>query len=344
MTMRKLTWGLVLTAAMFVAAEPGVAQSSKPGSSSSPSKPAPTPPTPSKPKFGPTEPSKPPANTKPVEPPKPAPTPPANTKPPEASKPKFGPTEPSKPPANTTVVVPVPVNSAKPKSDGELSDKARANREARSETKYAETQKATAPPKPKYTTADGKEVQVRTATKEVEYVRNLPSSAIKPEVRQQNVNVHVTNYHYRHPASWYYSQPTVYVGGGYSSPFWYMMSEWDAERRARWLYNHRYDIDKTAYERGLQDGRVAAEVARLENQRSYRDPNYIDPEFKSDPSLTLDDDYVRESYNPTVVTTDSTPTDPRAARMVFYVLGSLVLLGLLGWGIYCLCCKVRWGS
>jgi hypothetical protein len=173
----------------------------------------------------------------------------------------------------------------------------------------------------------------------------MPSSSIKPEVRQQHINVYVTQNHYRHDYGWYSSQPVVYVGGGYSSAFWYMMLEWDAERRARWLYYNRYNIEAGAYERGVRDAQVAAAINRMENQRVYRDPNYIDPELAKNPQavqVQYTQDYVDNLYNRKPV--PPPPSNPGSALTVFLVLGSIVLLVFLCCVIYALCFKVRWGS
>jgi hypothetical protein len=242
------------------------------------------------------------------------------------SKPKF--TTPS-----------TPVGSAKPTTSGHTSSKAQAAREARSEAKFVESKKAVAPPKPKYTSPEGKEVHVRTGSKDVEYIRNLPSTSIKPEVRRENITVHVTQ-HYHHPYTYYASQPVVYVGGGYSSTFWWMMMEWDAERRARWFYNHRYDIESDAYARGVRDAQVSGYINKWEAQRVARDAAYIDTEFRKDPSLQYTDDYVQAAYNPVVVKSD--PVSLGGTLKVFLILLSIILGMVILWGIYYVIFVHRW--
>lgn len=330
--MQKLVKGLVVAVAVMATAALDVdAQSRKPGSSSRPSASRPSASS-SKPKFS--APSSTPSSTKTNNAKSKFSAPPKEQPKPSQPKPKYTP-----PPSSSSTV-----NSQKPVANGSKSDKARANAEARSERKFAETKQAVAPPKPKYTTPDGKEVKVRTATADAQKIRTLPSTSLKPEVRQQNLTVHVTQHHYHHDYNWYRSQPVVYVGGGYSSAFWWiMMTEWDAERRARWLYSHRYDIEADAYNRGVRDAQVASAIRRMEDQRTYRDPNYTDPDFAKNPSLQYTDDYVQAVYNPHVVSSP-TPTDPGAALTVFLILGSLVLVGVVCWGIYALLFKVRWGS
>lgn len=321
-------------------------KSSKPSSSGS-SKPAPSKPTPA-----PSKPTPPPVSKPPADKPKfTSPTPPSKPADKPADKPKFtSPSTPSTPkvedkpkftsPDNKAPVV----GSSKPKaSPNDPSDKARANKEERSERKFVETTKAAAPPKAKYTTPDGKEVQVRTATKDVEKIRNMPSSSIKPEVRQQNINVHVTKYNYPHPYSYYQSQPYVYMGAGYSSALFWMMTDWDAERRARWYYNHEHELSADAYRRGVADAQTAQAIARLKEKRSYQDPNYTDPEFDDNPATQYTDEYVEAAYNPQVHPSSGT-TDTGTAWNVLIVLGCIVLGGLVLWGLYVLLFKARWGS
>lgn len=275
---------------------------------------------------------------------KPPTTSPSKEKPkfssPGATKPK--PTESKDKPKYSPPIV-SPVTSSKKPTSSDTSAKARAMKESRSERKFVESQKAVAPPKSSYTTPDGKEVKIATSTKAVEHIRNQPSANVTSEVRQKNVTVFIEHHHYSHPYSWYVGQPTIYVGGGYSSAFWWMMmNEWESERRAQWLYNNRYSIESDAYNRGVQDAKVATEINRLENQRKYRDPNYIDKDFVKDPSLMYDGDYVRAAYNPAVVQTQ--PTDPGAAIMVLCIFGCIILFGVMCWGVYYFVVKVRWGN
>jgi len=80
-----------------------------------------------------------------------------------------------------------------------------------------------------------------------------------------------------------------------------MMAEWSAERRAMWFYNNQGHIDQQAYNRGVQDAQVAAELAKLKAANAKIDPDYVDPEFKEDPSVMYDDKYIEAAYNPTVI-------------------------------------------
>jgi hypothetical protein len=329
--------------------KPKFSAPSKP-STPAPSKPKFSAPAPSKPSFS--SPSKPPETSRPKfsAPVKPsAPTQPST--PQTTPKPKFSSpsTNSQKPPAsgtqqtdgakfsNPTVA---PSNSRKPSTDG-ISDKARAAKEESSAKKFEASQAAkvaTLPPKPKYTSPQGKTVNVNVNTRQVEHIRNQPASHYQPEVRHKTINVFVEK-HYSHPYDYYYRRPTVYVGGGYSSAFWWMMAEWDAERRARWLYNNRNQIEADAYNRGVQDAEVQAYIRKLEQQNARPDPNYVDRDFAQDPSLMYTDEHINAVYNPAPVV----PADPAASRMAFYMLGAIVLIVLAGLGVYVLC-NIRIGN
>ena len=110
--------------------------------------------------------------------------------------------------------------------------------------------------------------------------------------------------------------------------------EWDASRRARWLYNNQSNIESSAYQKGMQDAAVAAEIARLKTQGAA-DPNYIDKEFADNPDLMYDQDYVEAAYNPTVQPQRS------AAGTLFKRVIILSVLGVVG---YFLVFKMRWGK
>ena len=296
---------------------------------STPKSSAPKPSAPSAPKYSTPKPSAPSA-------PKPsAPsTPKYSTPKPSASSSTSKPVEVS-PKLNAYSKIPAS-NSAIVPPAAPLSEKARAAKEQQSQRKYQETVKANTPPKKEYINPNtGKTVNVRTDSKHVESIRNQPSTNYTPQARQKTVNVHVNNYQYRHPSDWYYSQPTVYVGGGYSSAFWWMMMEWDAERRARWLYNNRSVIERDAYERGIKDAEVARQIAILESQKTTPNSDYIDPEFAKDPSLMYDDAYIAAAYNPK-------PT-PSASSGVS-VLTTILILAVVAFGLYVLIFKIRWGA
>lgn len=208
---------------------------------------------------------------------------------------------------------------------------------ARSQRVYKETAKAIEPPKSTYVSASGKTEKVRTESKHVDVIRSMPSTHYTPAVRERTYTNHIHHYHYSQPFSYYQSQPVVYVGGGYSSAFWWMMAEWDAERRARWLYHNRNVIEREAYERGMRDAEVARHIARMESNKEPVNSDYVDPEFKDDPSLMYSTEYVEAAYNPVAVTPprSSFPWQPIVFVMVIFVVG--------GGGVY-LVFVHRWGK
>ena len=118
--------------------------------------------------------------------------------------------------------------------------------------------------------------------------------------------------------------------------------EWDAERRARWLYNNRYSIESDAYQRGIKDAETRAYIDRLERERAARDSSYVDRDFAKDPSLMYTDDYVHAAYNPTVV---HQPTNNQnESNAVFTVLLGIVVVGCILFGLYYLLFQVKFGK
>lgn len=227
--------------------------------------------------------------------------------------------------------------SSKPNS-APVSAKARENMKAASADKYAETKKpippkyvetpkATAPPKPTYTTATGKTVNVDTSSTAVNTIRSKPSVNYTPERRVERYETHIHHYHYSRPYSWYANQPYIDVGGGYSNAFfWIMMTEWSAQRRAEWLYHNEGRIQRDAYERGMRDATTAAEVAKLKAQNAAVNTNYIDPEFKDNPDLMYDQGYVEAAYNPS--------TSSGAWTIFLWVIVGLTVAGALTWFVF----------
>jgi hypothetical protein len=216
------------------------------------------------------------------------------------------------------------------------SEKARAAKQESSRKEYVAQQKASAPPKEKYVRSDGKEVKIDAKSKVTETIRNRPSTDYTPERRTVRVTEHVTHYHYHHPYSWYGSQPYVYVGNGYSSSFfWIMMYEWDAQRRADWLYHNRDRIERSAYDQGIRDAQVQARLSELERQRVPRNRDYIDRDFTSNPDLMFDDDYVEAAYNPQIrvsappsqVVVSNHGSSVGTVLMWIFVIGAMTAVG-----------------
>lgn len=201
---------------------------------------------------------------------------------------------------------------------------------------YKPTPKATAPARSSYVSASGKSVNVRKDSTAVKTMRSRPSTDYTPAARTQRTEVHITNYGYSHPYSYYHSHSPYYMGGGYSSAYWWMMMEWDANRRARWLYHNQSNIESAAYQKGMQDAAVATEIARLKAEGTSADSNYIDKEFADNPDLMYDQEYVEAAYNPTVVQ----PRRSSAGTILLWI----IIISMLLYGGYFVTCKMRWGK
>ena len=214
--------------------------------------------------------------------------------------------------------------------------RAKASQVATSKRTYVETKKATAPPKSSYKTSDGKNVKVRTDSLQVKSIRSKPSTHYTPSVRQERATTHITNHNYAHDYGWYQSQPRYYIGGGYSSSFWWMMSEWSAERRARWLYHNQNTIDQNAYQRGLQDAAVAAQIQQLKSENLPINADYVDSELANDPSIMYSQDYIEAAYNPTVA------SNPPGSAL--NVLIWLIVICIAAYVIYLISTKVKFGT
>jgi len=98
--------------------------------------------------------------------------------------------------------------------------------------------------------------------------------------------------------------------------------EWNAERRARWLYHNQHTIEQAAYERGMRDQAVAEELAKLKAQNVSVNPDYVDPEFKENPDLMYSQDYVEAAYNPTVAPSTG-------ISFLGWVIGILIIGGVV---------------
>lgn len=112
-----------------------------------------------------------------------------------------------------------------------------------------------------------------------------------------------------------------------------MMSEWSAERRAAWFYHNQHNIERDAYERGVKDAAVAAELAKLRAQNVRPNSDYVDPEFSKDPSVMYTQEHVEAAYNPEVASSG-------ALTVLLWIVIISVLLGLA----YILVFRVRWGK
>lgn len=244
-------------------------------------------------------------------------------------------------------------SSVKPPSAA-LSSKAAAQQKAESKRAYLATQRATAPPRSE-ARVNGATVPIDPRSNLVSNVRSRPSSYIQPETRRSRISEHVVVHHYVHPYSYYASRPVSYGIGPYSPVFWWMMGEWSAERRARWLYHHQANISTQAYADAARDAEVQQRLAALEQQHTPRDPDYVDPEFRSDPTDMYDQAYVEAAYNPVladapIVASSSAapaPASRSSGSLMTGLLSAIALLAAcsgLAFGAYWLLFVVRWGK
>jgi hypothetical protein len=260
-----------------------------------------------------------------------APPPTAAPKPATPSTPKFSsPTSRSAPVAQPARPVTPPPQTYK--TPDQMSPKARANVAEESRQSYTPppaqpsnerrttTLGSNASPKARanvaeesrrsyeYTNPSGKKIVIEPKT--VEKIQSKPLDYYTGPTREKRVVEHVHHYNYSRPYEWYYTQPTMHVGGGYSSMFWWMMMEWNAERRAQWFYHNRDRIEQTSYQQGLRDAEVARRIAELEAKGVSRDPNYVDPEFQNDPADMYDPAYIQAAHTrPVNVSQPSEPID-----------------------------------
>lgn len=223
------------------------------------------------------------------------------------------------------------VNSSKP-SGGAPSAKAQDQKREESR-RYVESQKATTQPK-STATVNGQSVKVDASSQQVSDLRGRSSTYIAPSTRRNRIETHVVH-HYNHPYDYYYSRPVSYGIGPYSNAFWWMMSEWSAERRAQWLYNHQSELSAQAYADAVRDQEVQRRIAALEAQKVARNASYVDPEFASDPSDVYDQAYVEAAYNPTIapepspVVVSAPYNGPSALKVLFVFLAVAVVAGVV---------------
>lgn len=204
------------------------------------------------------------------------------------------------------------------------SSKSRAAKKLSSKKKYVATKKATAPPKTSYVSSTGKKVNVRTNSTHVKKIRNKPSSYHTPQARRDRLETHIDRHDYSQPMSWYYQQPAMHVGGGYSSAFWWiMMTEWSAQRRAEWLYHNQGNIEESAYKRGLKDAEVQQQLEELKEKKVAKNPDYVDSDFKGNPDMMYSQEYVEAAYNP----------KEEKSSLGFWLL-VIVGLGIIGGVVY----------
>jgi hypothetical protein len=174
----------------------------------------------------------------------------------------------------------------------------------------------------KFKAANGKEVEINSDSHAAKVARSLP-----PERIQNHTIIVEKHYHdyYGPRYDYYLSQPIVYVGGGYSSLFWYAMLDWDMNRRAAWLYNHQNDIDAQLYQQQLQNAELRGRIEQLQRSGAP-DVSYVDKDFRDAPDAQYDTEFVK---NASIV-----HEGVGAGVVLAWIFGILVIVGLVGAGIW----------
>lgn len=230
-----------------------------------------------------------------------------------------------------------PTSSAKPSSKYSSTNKATSSKPTSkkvdskaSTAKAKQTSKATykpsSAPKSSYKSKSGKTVNIDPNSSSTKNVRSMSSNDYANRSTRVERHYHT---HYGDRYDYYRSQPHVYVGGGYSSLFWYSMMDWSLERRAMWLYHNQHSINAQLYQQQLQNAQLQAQIAQLQAQGVARNPNYVDSEYANSPDLMYSDEYVTAAYNPV-----ATPVVRRSAFGPGTILGwfftFVIIIGVTG--------------
>ena len=215
---------------------------------------------------------------------------------------------------------------SKPSHSGFDSAAGKSKQREESQKKYVDTH-------PKYTNKSGKTVEVKKDSYSTHTARSLP-----PQKVQNHKTTIEHHYHHYYGAryDYYCHRPYVYVGGGYSSLFWWSMLDWDIHRQALWYYNHEQqfnngELNRDLYNEQLKNEKLRNEIEKLRLQKLKQDQNYVDSEFKDDPEAMLDPDFVQAANR----------EKPNGSPLLwmFGILGALTLLGV---GIWLVVFKINW--
>jgi hypothetical protein len=202
-----------------------------------------------------------------------------------------------------------------------------ANAKEQSRIKYEASKK----PAESYTDRSGREVKIKPDDPGVKKVREVIT------VERYESRPIIIKQYYGPRYDYYYSQPYIHVGGGFSHIFWYSMLEWDLNRRACWLYHHQYDIDQQLYNQQLQNAALRLEIERLRLQGVRPDPTYVDPKMRGNEDLMYSDEFVKAAYNPQPVTVgyvDHGGGGSSGVGTFFIVLLVLTILGVVVYFVF----------
>lgn len=207
-----------------------------------------------------------------------------------SSRPSTPPSRPSTPRPSTPSAPSSNPISSRPSRPSADSAAIKAQRQRESAAKF---QSRT--PKNDYISSSGKQIKIDTNSKSVKNISNMDSEKYKH--RSQRIEKHY-HHHYGPRYDYYRSQPIIDIGGGFSCLFWYAMMDWSLERRALWLYHHQSTVNSDLYTKQLENAQLKAEIERLKARKVIVDANYVDNEFRDNPDLMYDDNYVKAVYNP----------------------------------------------
>lgn len=239
-----------------------------------------------------------------------------------SSRPSTRPSTPSSRPSTRSSTNKKP--TGKPSGSTFDSRASSASKKATSAQKF----KRSSAPKPNYTSKNGKTVKIDPKSSSTKHVRSMSSSDYSN--RSTRIEKHY-HHHYGDRYDYYRSQPYVYVGGGYSSLFWYSMLDWDLRRRALWMYHHQNTIDSQLYATQMQNAQLAAEINRLKAQNVAVDPNYVDKEYAGNEDLMYSNEYVKAAYNQQPAPVVHKPV---SLTWLWWTLGILFFGGLIVWLVF----------
>lgn len=206
---------------------------------------------------------------------------------PSSSKPSSSRSSYSKPTSSKTST------SSKPSTKSKY-DSGASSAKARTDSRASYKPKSQAA-KTSYTSPSGKSVKIDPKSTSTQRARSITSDQYANRSTRVEHHYHTT---YGDRYSYYRSQPSIYIGGGYSCLFWYSMLDWNLDRRARWMYHNQHNMDQALYQQQLaENAQLKAQVAAMSGTDINKD--YVDSEFKDNPDLMYSDEFVNAAYNPT---------------------------------------------
>ncbi len=153
-------------------------------------------------------------------------------------------------------------------------------------------------------------------------------------------NYYTTN-HFPHSYDWYSGRPTVYVGGGYSSLFWWTLLDMSLQQRALWMYHNESlflggQLNRQLYDEQLKNVELKAEVDKLRKAKTPTQEGYLPPEFKNNPEAVLDTQFVQAAYQ------QLTPPAPASSGWGFWTWSAIVIATAgVGFCLFLLVTKIQ---